>query len=60
MSHAIRIDGLTLTLEDIERVATQPTTVVELAPEARSRMKASRDFIEAKVAAGEPVYGVTT
>jgi histidine ammonia-lyase len=60
MSPPVRIDGRTLGLEAIERVATELTTSVELAPDARSRMEASRDFIEASVASGEPVYGVTT
>ena len=60
MSRVVRVDGRTLTLEDVELVATQPSTVVELAADARPRMEASRDFIEARVASGEPVYGVTT
>jgi histidine ammonia-lyase len=60
MMSTIHIDGRVLTLEQIERVATDLDTVVKLEFEARKRMKASRDFIEAKVASGEQVYGVTT
>jgi histidine ammonia-lyase len=54
------IDGRTLSLHDIERVARDPATALQLAPEARARMQASRAVIEAKVASGERVYGVTT
>lgn len=56
----MRVDGHTLSLEDIERVARDVSAPLDLVPEARVRMKASRDFIELKVASGEPVYGVTT
>jgi histidine ammonia-lyase len=60
MSREITLDGRSLTLEQVEAVATEPGVTVTLAPEARARVQASRDFIEAKVAAGDPVYGVTT
>jgi histidine ammonia-lyase len=54
------VDGRTLSLEDIERVARDPAVRLSLAPEARARMKASRAVIDAKVESGERVYGVTT
>jgi len=60
MSPVVRIDGRTLGLEDIARVSGDVTETVELHADARSRMEASRAFIETKVASGEPVYGVTT
>jgi histidine ammonia-lyase len=60
LSESVRIDGRTLSLHDIERVATNLDTQVLLDDEARSRVAASRDFIERKVATGDPVYGVTT
>lgn len=60
MTRSIAVDGRTLTLEAIEAVARDPSVRVTLDDTARERVKASRDFIEAKVATGEPVYGVTT
>ncbi len=56
----VTLDGRTLSLEDVERVARDPQVKVGLGRDARSRMKASRDYIERKVASGERVYGVTT
>ena len=60
MTQRVIIDGYSLGLRDIEAVALDPSIRVEMAPEARQRVSASRDFIEAKVSAGERVYGVTT
>jgi len=54
------IDGRTLSLEDIERVATSPDMTVGLDPVAAERMRESRALIEELVASGKPVYGVTT
>jgi histidine ammonia-lyase len=58
--NVVRLDGRTLSLEAIERVAKKPELRVEIDADARDRMAASRAFIERKVAAGERVYGVTT
>jgi len=55
----VRLDGRSLSLEEIARVA-RSDAVVELSPEARTRVEAARSFIEAKVATGDRVYGVTT
>ena len=60
MTRSIAVDGRTLTLEAIETVARDPSVRVTLDDTARERVKASRDFLEAKVAGGEAVYGVTT
>lgn len=60
MSRRVMIDGRSLSLEDVEAVARDPSVRVELSDEARARIMKSRDFIEAKVGAGERVYGVTT
>ncbi|MGH7564229.1 MAG: histidine ammonia-lyase [Gemmatimonadota bacterium] len=54
----VLIDGRTLSLADVERVARG--AAVGLAPEARARMEASRRVVEAAVERGEVVYGVTT
>jgi histidine ammonia-lyase len=57
---SVVIDGRTLTLEDVERVAADGAVAVRLDAAAAERMRASRDFIEERVRTGEPVYGVTT
>ena len=54
------VDGRSLSLEAIERVAQEPATDIVLDDDARARMQASRDVIEKKIASGERVYGVTT
>lgn len=60
MPHRIEIDGSTLTLEDVERVATDLDTHVALAEGAEARMLRSRAVVERAVAEGATVYGVTT
>ena len=54
----IEIDGHHLTLEAIEAVALgAPITI---SPTARERVVRARDFVDSHLAAGEPIYGVTT
>lgn len=60
MTDLVSIDGRSLSLEDVERVAVDTGVRVRLSDEARERVIASREVIERKVAAGERVYGVTT
>jgi histidine ammonia-lyase len=60
MPHRIEIDGDSLTLEDIERVATDPETEVAFAAGVEARMQRSRDVVERALAEGATVYGVTT
>ena len=50
--------GETLSISDVVAVARGDP--VELSPAAESRMRASRSVVEARVAAGDTVYGVTT
>lgn len=54
------LDGHTLSLENIGRVAHDLDVEVSLDAQAIERMTASRDFIEELVLSGETVYGVTT
>jgi len=56
----IEIDGDTLALEDIERVATDPSVEVGLAPGVEERILRSRAVVEDAIARGAVVYGVTT
>ena len=56
---SIVITGNTLTLEDLVKVA-RFNAPVELAPDARDRIRRSREVIEGFVDREEVVYGVTT
>jgi len=55
----VKLTGDGLRLEDVLRVARERAPVA-LAPGAADRVRAARAIVEAVVAAGEPVYGVTT
>ena len=50
------LDGLSLSLEDVERVALDTSIRVRLGDEAAERMVASRKFIEELVDAGAVSY----
>ena len=60
MTSAVRVDGRSLSLADIERVALDRSITVTLDEDARERIATSRAVIERKVASGQRVYGVTT
>ncbi|HEV2129615.1 MAG TPA: histidine ammonia-lyase, partial [Longimicrobiaceae bacterium] len=60
MSERLEIDGGTLTLEELERVAYQPHIEIGLAAAAHRRIQRSRAVVEAAVQEGRVVYGVTT
>ena len=55
----IRIDGSSLSVEDVARVARDGAPVA-VAAEAYPRMERSRAVIEDKLRRGDPVYGVNT
>ena len=59
MSRPILIDGASLSIDDVFRVAVDATPV-GLAPAARERVNATRRIIEDLVRRREVVYGVTT
>ena len=56
----VEIDGDGLTLEDLERVATDTSTEVAIAPGVEERIARSRAVVEDAVCRGAVVYGVTT
>ena len=56
----ILLDGEHLKIDDVVAVAFDPQVQFELTPEARERMRHSRQAVEDFVARGEVVYGVTT
>jgi histidine ammonia-lyase len=55
----VTIDGKSLTIEDVLKVARFGEKV-EIHPDALEKIKASRAFIERKIAAKEIMYGVNT
>jgi len=59
MTTPVVIDGNTLTIEDVFAVATRHAAV-KLARSARERARESRRHVDAIVARGDVVYGVTT
>jgi len=56
---SVTLTGSSLTIEDLEAVARRGERV-ELAPEALDRIRASRAFVERRIAAREIMYGVNT
>jgi len=60
VSRTVVVDGRSLELEDVESVALDLSTNVELSGMAEERVTRSREFIESKVLSGDRVYGVTT
>jgi histidine ammonia-lyase len=56
---AIILDGYNLTIEKLVRVARHGEKV-ELAPEAKEKIKACRVMLEEKIAAKEIMYGINT
>jgi histidine ammonia-lyase len=60
MAERVEIDGESLSLEDIERVARDPSTRVGIPDAAIERIRRSRAVVEAAVESGRVVYGVTT
>jgi len=59
MSHEVVIDGDSLTVEQVEAVASDRVRV-SIAPKARQRAAATRGVVERLVANGSVAYGVTT
>jgi len=59
MTTALAIDGNSLSLNDVVRVARQHAAV-RLDDAARARMQRVRDVVDRKLASGQAVYGVNT
>jgi histidine ammonia-lyase len=56
----LEIDGHSLSLEDVERVAKLAEREISLTADARKAIAASRAVVERHLERDEPVYGVTT
>jgi histidine ammonia-lyase len=59
MADPVELDGSSLSVDALRRVADERAPVA-LAPAARAAMRATRDVVDAIVASGAVVYGVTT
>jgi histidine ammonia-lyase len=57
---AVRVDGRSLSLEDVERVARGGGVETRLPPGVRARMEESRAAVEEVAAGDRAVYGVNT
>ena len=53
-------DGFSLTVDSLSDIARDPTAQVELTPEIRERVIASRKLLDEFVDSGRVIYGVTT
>src|SRR2546422_7475319 len=59
MLAAIELDGHSLSIEDVVAVARR-SVPVKVAPAAVNRLNESRRVVEAAIARGDTMYGVTT
>jgi histidine ammonia-lyase len=57
---SLLLTGSDLSLDELERAAKDPSVHLELGDEAREAVQRSRDFVEALLAEGGQIYGVTT
>lgn len=57
---SVLLTGSDLSLEELERSATDPSVPVVLGDEAREAVRRSRDFVETLLAKEGQIYGVTT
>jgi histidine ammonia-lyase len=54
------LDGQSLTVEDVVRVAQDPTARITLKPEARRALVESRGTVERAIESGQTIYGINT
>jgi len=54
------LDGRSLTIADVVRVARHPDVAVQLLPAARKALLESRRLIETAIASGQTIYGINT
>ncbi len=54
------LDGESLTIEDVRRVAQHEITSIEISAAARVRVERSRALVERWVSEGKTIYGITT
>src|SRR6185312_7421489 len=60
MPNPIQLDGRSLSIAEVVRVARDPRVTVAVEPGARARLHASRQAVEAAIADGRTMYGINT
>jgi histidine ammonia-lyase len=56
----ITLDGRSLTIPDVVRIAREPGIRVGIEPGARKALIASRELVEQAIASGQTIYGINT
>ena len=56
----ITLDGRSLTIDEVVRIAREPSTRVRLDPGAREALIASRRLVDRAIASGQTIYGINT
>ena len=59
-THALVLDGTSLTITDVTRAARDPSCRIVSRPEALARLQTSRGLVERAVADGQTIYGINT
>jgi histidine ammonia-lyase len=59
-SSPIALDGRSLAIEDVVRIAREPGTGVSVHPDARAALIESRRLVERAIATGQTIYGINT
>ncbi|HEY4647739.1 MAG TPA: histidine ammonia-lyase [Gemmatimonadales bacterium] len=54
------LDGRSLSIEDVARIAREPATRITLHPAARGALLESRRVVERAIASGQTIYGINT
>ena len=60
MTALLRLDGRSLTLDQLAPVYAGQALAIELPEAARAAVRASRALVDQHVAAGDVIYGLTT
>src|SRR5215510_3988008 len=56
----LRLDGLSLTIDDLAPIFRGEALSLALHPASLERVQAARDLVERAIDSGKPVYGLTT
>ena len=60
MPFTLTIDGRSLSVADMVRFARESNAILEVAPDARSRLAASRALVDRAINDGATIYGINT
>src|SRR5688572_20420771 len=60
MTEKLVLEGNSLTIDDVERIARSDATEISLGDDARKRVDAARELVDRAVRENRVVYGITT